>query len=269
MSIYKIYCDESRQNEGKYMLVGGIWILKEEGWNFVHDFENYCSKVLRLEQPLGHMKWSKVPPTPSSLIYKAYEALVDIYFDYNNADKMFFRVLIVERKSYDFKHPRFYSGDYEEGFYNLYCQLILNCLRKNNEYHIRVAKRNIKKAFPTDCEELRLMFLKEKINERFKWKLNKHWKIYGFRDVNPPVKTIEARSAKERRLIQLADILMGAVGFYWNGEHSKTNPRLGKITLAQHIAKKLGRNDLLFTTGWNDRTFNVFFFDTTKSVIKN
>ncbi|HHW43815.1 MAG TPA: hypothetical protein GXX25_08410 [Desulfotomaculum sp.] len=211
------------------------------------------------------MKWTKVPPSVDHIFYKAYKKLVDLYFDYNKSNKMFFRTLIVDKHNYDIEHKIFYNGDYEKGFYNLYCQLILNWLLKGNEYHVRLAKRNIKKAFPGDCEELRLLLLKQKLNKKFESRLNKYQYIYGFRPVTPPVKTIEARSANERRLIQLADILTGSVGFYWNKEHIKEGVRPGKISLAQYIASKVGKHNLLFTTNWNDKRFNIFYFDTSKS----
>jgi len=182
---------------------------------------------------------------------------------------MYFRALVVDITQYDFKNEFFYEGDYEKGFYNLYCQLILNGLQKNNSYYIRAANRNIKKVDPNDSEQLRLISLKEKLNNKFERQLNKYIYQSGYRyTVNPPVVSIESRPAKTRRLIQLADILMGAVGFHWNDEHIKSNARLGKVDLANYIAGRLGRNSLKFTTNWNDRKLNVFFFDVSKSKYK-
>ncbi|MGB9819011.1 MAG: DUF3800 domain-containing protein [Thermovenabulum sp.] len=261
-----MYCDESRQTKSEYILVGGIWIKKENGWDFVNDFESYCKNTLEFEKPIGHMKWTKVPPTINNKYYKAYKKIVDLYFDYNSKNIMFFRTLIVNKKDYDFTHDKFYKGDYEEGFYNLYCQLILNWLQKSNEYHIRIAHRSIKKAFDEDCEEFRLSRLKEKLNKKFEDKINKYSWLYGYRKVSPPVISIEAREARDRRLIQIADILMGAVGFFWNKEHLKTNVREGKLALAKHIASNLGRNDLIFITNWDDKRFNIFYFEPSKTI---
>ena len=55
MAEYKIYCDESRQTGSRYMLLGGVWILKKEGWNFVNDFEGSCQKDLEMMRSMGHM----------------------------------------------------------------------------------------------------------------------------------------------------------------------------------------------------------------------
>lgn len=265
MAVYKVYCDESRQTKYRYMLVGGIWIPAQEGWNFVNDFEGFCLQNLKLDKKLGHMKWTKVPP-PSNKLFGAYQHLVDLYFQYNAQQKMFFRTVIVDTTTYDFNHPVFSAGDYEQGFYNIYCQLLIHWLQKGNEYHIRIGQRNVRKAFDEDCERFRLESLQEKLNRKFDWLMNKHWEIYGHRKVNPPVKTIESRDASTKRLIQLADLLMGAVGFYWNDEYIKNQVKPGKRMLAQHIACKLHKKNLKFSTNWNDKLFNVFFFDTTGSL---
>lgn len=263
MAVYKIYCDESRQSQGKYMLIGGIWILKEEALNFVKEFEYNCATKLGLVKKLGHMKWTKVP-APNHVLFPAYQHLVDLYFDYNAAGKMFFRTIIVDKTQYDFTDNKFSRGDYEKGFYNLYSQLIFNWLEKDSEYHIRIATRSIKKSFPGDSEGLRLKLLKEKLNEKFFWQMNKYRQIFGWKEVADPVKTIESKPAESRRLIQLADLFAGAVGYHWSEEDRKNTAKLGKVTLAQYIARKLSRNDLKFTTDWQEKSFNIFFFDTTR-----
>ena len=79
-----------------------------------------------------------------------------------------------------------------------------------------------------------------------------------------PVLTVEPRKAKSRRLIQLADILMGSVGYHWNDEHFKNKTKDGKVYLANYIAKKLGRRNLKFTTNWNNRKFNIFYMKVDK-----
>ena len=72
--------------------------------------------------------------------------------------------------------------------------------------------------------------------------------------------TAEPRPAKDRRLIQLVDILMGAVGYHWNELHLKENAKESKKYLAEYIAGKLGEKDLCFCTLASDRRFNIFRF---------
>jgi len=264
MATYKIYCDESRQakGQGKHMLLGSIWILQEYGWGFVNEFEGYCENTLRLARSMGHMKWESVPTKPAGKYYEAYKKLVDLYFTYNSEKIISFRAIVVDKGLYDFKHPVFHSGDYEAGFYNLYCQLVLNWIQADSTYHVRAASRTIKKSFPHDSEEFRLHLLRNKINDKFEQRVYRHFRPSL---VELPIASVESRPAKSRRLIQLADILMGAVGSHWNNEHTQTNASKGRLFLANHIAKRLGRDSLKFETGWEDKVFNVFYFDTSKS----
>jgi len=116
MSVYKIYCDESRQNSNNYKLMGSIWIKKEYGWPFVDEFHNACIKYTGVT--LGHMKWTKVPNNIYGKYFKCYKLLIDLFFNYNKKGHMFFKTIIVD-STYDFKHPLFNAGDEEIGFYKL------------------------------------------------------------------------------------------------------------------------------------------------------
>jgi len=73
-----------------------------------------------------------------------------------------------------------------------------------------------------------------------------------------PVKSVEDRPAKERLLIQLTDVLMGAVGYHWNEEHLKEEASAGKKYLAGYIARKLGWSDLSRETAKAYHRFNIF-----------
>jgi len=243
------------------MLVGGIWIRQEKGWDFVNDFESYCKNIIGIHVPMQNMKWTKIPRTDEGKYYEAYKYLVDLYFEYNKSNYMFFRTLVTDRNKYDLEHPVFYDGDYEKGFYNLYCQLILYWLEKDIQYHIRLAQRLIKKAHAHDSEYLRLQLLQDKLNTKFCNRISRYYPSTSLR----PVLSIEPRPARDRRIIQIADILMGAVGFYWNGDHLSGKIRKGKVAIAKHIAQHLNREDLCFETDWKDRTFNIFHFDTDKT----
>ncbi len=162
-------------------------------------------------------------------------------------EKMFFRVVLAD-KSYNMAHKDFHDGDYEVGFFKLYYQLILHILTPENQYHLRLAEREVSKKVRNINEAGRLSDFKRYLNNAMRSKT--------MRNVVP---TVEARPAKQRRLIQLADILMGAIGYHWNLEHLKENASQGKCCLANYIASKLGREDLRFTTSLYSRPFNIFY----------
>lgn len=196
------------------------------------------------------MKWTKVPNKIHDKYFGFYILLIDLFFEYSRQERMFFKTIIAD-SSYDFKHPLYHSGDPEAGFYKLYYQLLLNSLRRNERYHIRIADRTVSnKRFPLSQTE-RLDELMQCLNNGFTKKTQ-----YAFLD--DVVLSIEPRPAKDRLLIQLADILMGAVGFHWEGLHKRAEAKKSKVYLANHIAQKLGYRNLIFTTYASDRYFNIF-----------
>lgn len=251
MSVYKIYCDESRQNNCEYHLIGGVWIQAESGWDFVNDFHSLCRTRLGILP--AHMKWTNVPSKPTSKYYGFYTDLIDLYFDYNRQGKMCFRTIIADR-DYVIDHDIHHSGDAEVGFYKLYYQLILHTLSVDSFYHLRIAKRPVSKKAQDMGEMERLNDLKNALNNGVRKKYTERG-IFFSRDL---VLSIQARMAKERVLIQLADIMMGATGYHWNKEHLKERASEGKVSLSKYIASKLGRENLCFITYASNRNFNVF-----------
>lgn len=250
MTVYKIYCDESRQTGYKYKLMGGIWIKNEYGWPFVDEFHNLCIKKVGILP--GHMKWTSVPTKPESQYYQFYTILIDLYYKYNVKEKMFFKTIIADR-NYDFKHQLFNQGDSEVGFYKLYYFMILSTLSHENRYHVRLADRTVSKKRSKLSQQDRLCDLQDCLNQGFIKKTE-----YTYSD--NIVLSIESRPAKDRRLIQLADILMGAVGYHWNEMNLLSNAGEGKVFLADYIAQKLGKDNLCFSTSASNRTFNIFRF---------
>lgn len=71
------------------------------------------------------------------------------------------------------------------------------------------------------------------------------------------VLSVEARPAKEKRLIQLADILLGAIGYQWCNEYNPEKCN-GKKYICDHICERLGKENLQYESNWSDRRINIF-----------
>lgn len=255
MAKIKIYCDESRQDSPKYKLLGSIWLPADLGQPFVDEFFGWCqTHVGGLPR---HMKWTNCPPRPDSHYMLYYVHLVDMFFS-NIERGMRFRTIIADN-DYDFAHPWYHGGDPEVGFWKLYYQLLLHPLNEGNEYHIRIAQRTVSKKVANLELEDRLTDLRNALNNGFRKRC--HYEV-----IDDIVAPIEARPARSRLLIQLADILTGAVGFHWHLEHLKDDAKPGKLFLAKHIARHLGRDDLLFRSLTSDSGFNIFRFKPRRAI---
>lgn len=238
MNVFKVYCDESRQTgPHEYRLVAGVWATPEAGWALVRDFESRCRSLGR-HTPFGELSFKYVPSRPEHSVMRYYEALIDSFLDLYDARKdIFFRTVIVS-KDYNFRHPDYNNGDYEAGFYKLVYQLLLHRIELHNSYHIRLDRRSVNRTVVKKTEQDRLNDLKVILNKG----INKRFKKPA--DFVPPVKTVESRKSQDYRLIQLADVIMGAIGYVWNNEHRKKNRSEGKVHLCRYLAHKIGKPDL-------------------------
>ncbi len=95
----------------------------------------------------------------------------------------------------------------------------------------------------------------------------KYWLITPYMGKEKPkeiinVRTIEFVDSKKYNIIQMADLLLGAIGSHYNHRHMKPNIAQHKKDFAQYIAKHLGKNDLIFHTekaGY--KNINIWLFE--------
>lgn len=198
-----IYCDESRPEMiGKinpyddYSIIGGIWIDEKD----VRRFKRHIKKIRVKYNYFAEMKWKNV--SPSSLEF--YKEIISLFFE---QDYISFRCIVIDAKKVDLES--FHNNDQELGFYKFYYQLIYHWLRVNGEYSIFLDYKKNK-------ELNRLQKLKEILN------------ISALADV----KNLQALNSKDSVFIQMADILIGSVGYKFN-QYSSSKAKLSIVNLIE------------------------------------
>ena len=91
----------------------------------------------------------------------------------------------------------------------------------------------------------------------------------GFRTTEKglDVKTIEFVNSKSYELIQFSDILMGAISYHYNKKHLLPEASQNKCALAQYIATKINKSDLVFKTSKTGyKNFNLWLFKPNKTL---
>jgi len=246
---WKIYIDESRISNCEYVLMGSIWIRSDQGWPFVNCYHNTVQQLCGIQPNI--LKWTNVPTNLNHKYVNFYTTLIDVFFQLQQLNVMFYRCLIVD-STYKFAHRYYHRGDPEVGFHKLYYELIQPVLEYDKRYHVRIAERPVSTKQAALTQFQRVQILKDALNA-------------GFRKRCPAftgniVDSVDIRKAADRRLIQLADVLTGAVGFHWERLHQNVNSGKGlvKAFLANYIARKMNFKDLCFTTFPSDRKFNIF-----------
>ncbi|MBI5184923.1 MAG: DUF3800 domain-containing protein [Nitrospinae bacterium] len=78
--------------------------------------------------------------------------------------------------------------------------------------------------------------------------------------INDIIRNIEPKDSKKTNLLQVADVLMGAIGYELNHCHLKSNARRGKVLLSEYIAQKAGLVNLMQETPYRKKDFSIWHF---------
>lgn len=228
---FDIYCDESRQDllvskdsitdNNRYVCFGGLIVPLEKRDNLKKEINNLKKKYCINNE----FKWGNVSKNKMNF----YLELIDLFFDADNADIEFRCVVIDAIEVDDEKHN---DSDHELGYYKFYYQLLYHWIDINNNYYIFT-------DFKTNKDRKRLHELRRITN------LGKRKEC---------VDILQAINSKESAILQLQNILMGAVAYKYNfGAVGKSE---AKNEVIKHVEKYL-KHDIMPTTK-NCRKFNVF-----------
>lgn len=189
----------------------------------------------------AEVKWTKV----SNQKLAEYRALIDLFFSVAGNGVLAFKSVVFDSGEIDYKS--YHQGDKELGFYKFFYQFLLHCFglyAETDEHRLLV-------FFDQRTTKYKLSELHAILNRGIR-------KKYGRKaDV---VRHIEAVRSHEHDLIQLADVLMGAVGYHYNDCHIRPGARRAKIELADYIARKANLTSLKQKTPWGMRHFSIWPF---------
>lgn len=223
----EVYCDESRpelfttkkQTADKYMLIGSIWIPKDRR-NILKD---RIKQIRERHNVHGEIKWRSV--SPSKLDF--YKDMVSLFFD--ERDIVRFRCIVIDKNQVDLNV--YHKGDAELGFYKFYYQLLHHWIREGNKYFVF-----------TDTKTTRMHH-----------RLKELYQILNKTNLFADIITVQAIPSYDSVFIQLADLLVGAVGYSCHS-HNKSQAKNEVIEL---VTKKLNRTPCE-STARDEKKFNVF-----------
>lgn len=242
---YYIFADESNISKARFMLIGGIWVdeltyqaVRQECINFKAD-NNWES--------LTKLNWKNV----SKQTLPQYKKFIDIFFKYN----LNFRCIILDRKTVNLRLNE--EQDQELGFYKFYYMLLRNCSEKGHQYYIYLDRRN--NRCPNRLQDMQMYLEKSRLRR------TKEGDFYYQKGLD--VKTIEFVNSNSYDLIQFADLILGAIGYHYNERHLKPDASPHKCALAEYIAEKIKKSNLVFETDKEGyKNFNLWKFKSYKEL---
>lgn len=208
--------DEAGISNDRYTVVGGLAMHK----NTLVSAYSTLKEYRRKHNMTAELKWQRV----SNQKLDEYKALVDYFFAMNSSNYMHFHSIVFD--SHQWNHRKYNEGDQDIGLSKLYYQLMLHkfvkIYAKKGELFIRVDHRNSQ----TPLEDIRRMLNATAARD------------HGI--TTSPVKQLVACDLKACDLLQLNDVILGAVCAARNGRHLIEGGRLAKRAIAQHVLDQSG-----------------------------
>ncbi|GAA0082413.1 MULTISPECIES: DUF3800 domain-containing protein [Clostridium] len=230
-----IYCDESchleftdkNKNNQVSMVLGGISCPKEE-------VKKVSDELREIKNRHGiwkfnEVKWTKVSDNKINF----YKEVVNYFFNNQN---LRFRTIVFQDKN-KFNYEKY---DHNDIYYIMYFYLLremINVKKINNIYIDKKDTRGGRKV-----KDLRECLCNEKLDFDFKL-----------------INNIQIINSSDSELMQLVDILIGAVGYANRGYMGETLNSTAKLDLVEFIKCKTGYS-LLKTTLRQEDKFNIFIW---------
>ena len=233
MKTFRIYSDESRQKNERFLLLSGLWI-EEENIELVeskvsklrhdHGFTNDEGKFIDF---CGEFKWTKI----SSKYYEIYKELIDLFFDLIEKDVLRYCCMLVDTQD---ESVLKFSNIKKEGYFKLLYQLYLHNSKIPGIYKIYPDSIKNPSQDKVDFNDLDKC-LDRALLKKFEPLVNPSELPDGKGFLN----NITPTNSKLCNFIQIIDVVMGAIGYFQNGHFKIKGAKQAKTDLMKHVFDKL------------------------------
>jgi hypothetical protein len=217
---YNFYCDESchlEHDNNQYMILSYICTP----FHLVK-LHNQLIREMKIKHHFkGEIKWSSL----SKSQYPFYNELIDYFF----SNDLLFRAIIIDKTKLDHKS---FNQDHNLFYDKMYYQLLNKKIDPNNNYNIYLDIKDTNSYIKA-----------------------RSLKLYLERDYHN-IRNLQIIRSYESELMQLTDVIMGAINYKLRG--------LNKVTAKNNIIQKLESlygKPLTIGTLQNAHKFNLFYID--------
>jgi len=179
---YKIFCDESNHlasDKSNLMVIGAINVPNDR----VESINRYIKHLKHKYNANKELKWTKLNSNKKEF----YKELLEYFFA---STDLKFNAQVVLNKSI-LNHTKFNDGEADNFYYKMYYYTLLPFLKPNNSYNIFIDYKDTKGG-------KRAKKLKDVIHNTFYGEIDCQFTIIN---------------SKESQIMQLVDILIGAIGY--------------------------------------------------------
>ncbi|HZR17854.1 MAG TPA: DUF3800 domain-containing protein [Verrucomicrobiae bacterium] len=218
-----IYCDESRhegQNQQRFMVIGGLWLPRAHRGEVLGGIRRLQAEHLITSE----LKWGKVSRSKLT----GYQSIIDWIA---SRDDVHFRCIVVDKSKVEL--DKYFQNDRQLSFWSFYLHCLKQWLGNGNTYNISIDF----KPESLHSGPRRLLRVLEKECVGRAW-----------------LNALNCVDSRENLFCQVADVLIGAVGYEQNGLSTSA----AKQALCGHIARRFHRADLNGSDDPARQQFNIF-----------
>ena len=232
MKRYNVYCDESchlEKDSSPVMILGAMYCPEESKKQIYEEIRSIKTK--HNISTFFEIKWTKVS-----------ESKIDFYLEllhyfWDNQDLLYRGLVASGKQSLD--HDKYNGGDYDLWYYKMYYCMLDPVISPNKKYHIMVDIKDTRGG-------KRVAKLREVLCNN----------IYDFK--KEVIDQIGQINSKESEILQLADLINGALAFYHRGLVENPDSNQGKIRFVKELQKHV---DLDNNTKYGEQKFNLFIWE--------
>ena len=227
---FNVYCDESCHLEHDripVMVWGAVWCEAECTRSLVEQIR--AIKRRHGMKSSFEAKWTKISPAKVNLY-------VDLIEYFLNDHRVKFRGLLVPDKSL-VDHKRF-NQNHNDWYYKMYFMMLKYFISPSNKYRIYLDVKDTRGGAKT--RELHEVLCNN---------------IYDFNRL--AIERVEQIRSHESELLQIADLIIGAIGY----ANRNLNGNTAKSAVIERLTDKLGSRSLTHTSPFSSTKFNLLVWN--------
>ena len=238
------FCDEASHSKERYFVLGAVYFILKKDVDLAAtaaDIERKLEETKRKSHLLERLKWEKVP-TREGQYLEGYKQFIKEFLE---TSTVYFKCLVIDTSKYRLNNAERWAGDALVGYQKFYCVFLADGLmvRYPNFYYEFVLDEFSGVDYP---------LLEYTVTGRY------------FKKVAPKTVmhycAVKTGNEQTSNLLQLTDLLVGAVAFAWNGGMNRNSNRARiRQQIVKYIEKKL-RMKLGESTYRSAVKFNIWEF---------
>lgn len=237
------FCDETSHSKERFFVLGAVYFVLGKGVDSAATIASIEAQLWEIKNKwgLGRLKYAKIPLSEG----RYFDGYKDFINSFVETEHVYFKCMVIDTKKYPLNNAERWAGETLIGYEKFYCVFLADGLMKRypNYFYEIVVDEFSGVDYP---------HLEYTVTGRYVKKVGPK-PVMSYCIVNKG-------NDQTSNLLQLADLLVGLVGFVWNGGMERDSKRAkSRREIVKWMEKELKLN-VGEATYWSAQKFNIWEF---------